>query len=114
MHCYRPSTKHIKDVEHKLFQDNQIPTFTNVPSIRNYKDDSTAPNDSASIVSNDTTSNTLYQDITTITADKDLNRVSPKRAKLRQESHKHVTKQVNHVIRRANLKQVSININDIV
>ena len=89
-------------------------TFTDVPSVENNNKDYIVPMDDNSTINNNVMSNVLNREVTTVTKDKEFDKVSPKRAKLRKESHKHMIKKAQHIIKRVNLKGESMNVGNIV
>ena len=106
MHYCRPTTKHIEDAEHDLFQENQPPTFPDLPSTENPNEVTNASEKIVSFESN--------QGSTSVTENVDNNEVSPERSKLRKQSFKHLQKQAQQMIKRAHLKGGSINVGDVV
>ena len=92
MHYCRLTTKHIEDAEYEWFQENQLLSFPDAPSIGNNNENSTARNDGNSIANDDTISTAPNQEVTTITEDKAYDKMSPKRGKFRKESYKHMIK----------------------
>ena len=67
---------------------------------------STADNNENAIAHKEDASTAPSQEQCTVKDDKASEEVSPKRAKLRWESHKHVMKQAYQMVKRVNLKRV--------
>ena len=95
VYYYQPATKRIEDVEHNLFQKNKPPSFPNLLSIMNNDEESSAKENHQSINEDNPRSILPNQGSTTTTKDVDFIEVSPKRAKLRKEAHKHLIKQTD-------------------
>ena len=105
--CYcRPGSQHIEEAEEELLEQNQNPSFPPLPSVNNSTDDRLNVPATPAISSN--------QDSNDNEADNALDEVSPRRAKLRKEAYKHLEKQAEYMIRRANMKGGHVNVGDIV